>query len=504
MNKYYICLLVLFISASLFAQKDSTLTTYYYDSGEKSSEGYLVNGVPNGYWKSYYENGNIKTEGNRKNNKLSGVWKFYGEEGDLTLEITYSRGKKDGEKKNYKDSVITSIEQFEEDKKEGLSYYYYLDGSIRKEVPFENDKESGIGFEYSQEGEIQTVLTYKSGVLVKQQKINRKDNQGRKQGLFMTFYDNKKTKNEGTYKDDLKHGYFKYYNRNGSLVRSEKYINGVLQEEQGQAAKLDIRRTLHKTSSAIKTEGTYRNGVEDGVHREFDEEGNVVASKVYDMGVLLSEGIYDNIGRKQGPWKYYHPTGELKKEGSYKNDEKVGVWKYYYLNGKIEQTGTYMRDLPDGSWVWYYDNGNTWREEEYFQGKEEGIFIEYNDTGKVISKGEYIDGFREGEWFYEVGDHREIGSYLEGEKNGVWKQYYTWNDQLRFEGTFQNGLKEGYHLYYYETGIKWRVENYVSGVKEGKWIIFRKNGDVSLTIEYENGEEKRYNGVKVDNGKRKR
>lgn len=504
MNKYYICLLVLFVSTSLFAQKDSILTTYYYDSGKKSSEGYLVNGQPNGYWKTYYENGNIKSEGNRKKNLLSGVWKFYTEGEVLSLEITYKEGKKDGEKRNYKDSVIISIELFKEDKKEGITAFYYSDGKLRKEVPFEDDKESGIGFEYAYEGTIQTLLTYKSGVLVKQQKINRKDKIGRKQGLFMTFYENRKTKSEGTYKDDLKHGYFKYYDRKGSLLRTERYINGILQEDMGTAAKLDIRRTLHKTSSALKTEGTYRNGVPDGVHREFNEEGKVVGSKVYSMGKLLSEGIYDKQGRRQGPWKFYYPSGELKEEGSYKNDEKVGTWNFYYTGGKLEQTGTYIRDLEEGPWTWYYENGAPWREEEYFQGKEEGQFIEYNDTGKVISKGEYVDGYREGEWFYEVGDHREIGSYLEGEKNGLWKHYYTSNEQLRFEGSYQNGSKNGDHRYYYDTGIDWKYEKYSSGMKEGVWVFYRKNGDVSLTIEYKNGEEIKYNGVKVDNGKRKR
>ena len=49
----------------LSGQKEDSLvfTTYYYEGGAKSSEGYLKNGQPEGYWKSFYHNGQIKTEG---------------------------------------------------------------------------------------------------------------------------------------------------------------------------------------------------------------------------------------------------------------------------------------------------------------------------------------------------------------------------------------------------------------------------------------------------------
>ena len=47
---------------------------FYYPGGSLSSEGLVVNGKPEGYWKSYFENGKIKSEGNRKNFMLDSLY----------------------------------------------------------------------------------------------------------------------------------------------------------------------------------------------------------------------------------------------------------------------------------------------------------------------------------------------------------------------------------------------------------------------------------------------
>ena len=58
-------------------QKDSLEpATYYFENGQVSSEGYLRNGNPDGYWKSYHRNGKIKSEGNRKEYLLDGIWEI--------------------------------------------------------------------------------------------------------------------------------------------------------------------------------------------------------------------------------------------------------------------------------------------------------------------------------------------------------------------------------------------------------------------------------------------
>lgn len=503
-----LCCLGLLVSMSLlsFAQtgnNDSLVfKTYYYETGAKSSEGYLRDGQPDGYWKSYYRNGNLKAEGNRRNYELTGPWIFYDSEGNKTVEINYEGGLKSGLRKTYKDGKVVKEEDFTKDKLQGFTRVYFPTGELEREIPFVDNLEKGEGYEYARDGRIITLLTYKNGVLTKKQRINRTDDQDQKQGLWMSFFNNRKVKEEGPYTNGLKHGYWKYYQANGNLKRVEKWVMGQLQENAQEVAKIEVKRQIDPNTGKLAYKGAYRNGKPEGVHRKYDEEGNVVESKIYDNGVLLFEGIVDDQGLRQGPWKEYYPTGELKAEGAYKDNLKIGKWVYYYIDGQVEQTGNYMQGLVDGYWIWYYPNGQTWREEEYILGEEDGPSVEYSDSGSVIAKGNYIEGFKDGPWYFEINDHHEEGSYFEGQRMGVWKQYYLDNDQLRFEGNYENGLENGMHTYYFPNGQLKRRGIYVAGEKDGVWEYFDENGNRIITIQYENGQEVKYNGEPIRYGRR--
>lgn len=500
--------LVVGIPLHSFAQNDGDsliATTYYYEGGQKSSEGYLRNGKPDSYWKSYYRNGTLKAEGNRLNYKLDGPWKFYSREGIISSEINYKEGLKDGPRKAYDEGVLSKVDYFETDVQIGTTQYFYTDGKIKKEVPFDRGKENGQGFEYAQEdGRVITLLTFKNGSLLRKQNVNRYDEQKQRQGLWMSFHKNQKVKVEGPYLNDLKNGYWKYYTSEGDLIRVEKWVNGELQEGATEVAKVDIKREIYPKTGTLKFKGAFQNGQATGVHRNYDEEGNVISSTIYDQGITLFEGIVDAEGLKQGPWKHFYRSGELKASGSYKDDLKVGAWRYYFRDSTVEQRGSYVQGKADGLWEWFYEDGSVLREEEYAFGREDGPSVEYNDTGAVVAKGEYIDGFKEGQWEYTINDHREIGTYFEGLRNGVWRHYYLSNGQLRFEGAYENGQENGVHVEYYDNGQVKRRGEFQAGIKQGIWEFFEKNGERTVTIEFENGEELRYNGEKIDYGRRYR
>ncbi len=497
-----LCCSCLLLSGQTEKNDSLEFITYYYEGGAKSSEGYLRNGQPDAYWKSYYRNGNLKAEGNRKNHQLEGPWIFYDEEGNKTVEINYEEGKKNGIRKTYVDGAVVKEENFVDDQLQGYTREYFATGELMREIPFVDGVAKGNGYEYEKDGRIVTLLTYKGGVLTKKQGINKMDQQDQKQGLWITFYQNRKIEEEGPYVNGLKNGYWKYYQANGNLKRVEKWVMGVLQENAQEVAKIEIKREINPRTGKVAFKGAYRNDKPEGVHRKYDDEGNVVESKIFDSGILLFEGIVDEQGRRQGPWKEYYPTGELKSEGSYQDNLKVGKWVYYYLDGEVEQTGDYLRGLPDGMWTWYYPNEQVWREEEYVMGQEDGSSVEYSDSGVVIAKGSYIDGFKEGEWYFEINDHRETGNFFEGERTGEWRHYFLENGQLSFTGSYENGLATGMHVYYYPNGqVKMRGP-YSIGVRNGIWEYFNEAGIRIITIEYEDGQEVKYNGEKIKYGKR--
>lgn len=503
MIKWKLITLLLFISISAYSQSDSLKPiTYYYENGEISSSGFLRDGKPDGYWKSYYVDGTIKTEGNRVDFKLDGPWKFYDENGQIAVIINYSLDKKNGFKDTYKEGYLFKREEFIDDFKQNFTTLYYANGQIEKLTPFVNNKEHGNGYSYDTTGLIVGLQTYKLGVLVKNQSINFTDKTGFKQGLWMEFHNNLNVKSEGPYKDNLKHGFWKYYKPNGNLIRIEKWVMGVLQEDADNISKVDVRREIDPRTGKLKYLGSYVDGVKEGVQREYDADGNVVASWLYSKGILLAEGIYDELGRKQDEWKYYWPDGSIKATGKYKDDKRIQEWKYFFADGKVEQYGVYINDKPEGLWQWYFQNGELRKEENYEGGLKEGLSKEYNDTGFVLVQGEYVEDLKEGRWVYIINNTKEEGTYFAGDKQGEWKRTNLITGRLLFEGSYTSGQADGLHITYYDNGRIHRRGKYVMGVREGIWEIFDELGRIILTITYKNGKEIEYNGVKITYGKR--
>ena len=141
-------ILVLFSYFAYNQGVNSDFVQFYYPNGKVvSSEGFMVDGKPDGYWKSYYENGNLKSEGNRSNFLLDGEWKFYQEDGSISQLITYSKGKKNGKRITYTSEYILE-EYFSDDTKEGMSYTYNIDNHLVSSVNFSDGVENGMKKEF--------------------------------------------------------------------------------------------------------------------------------------------------------------------------------------------------------------------------------------------------------------------------------------------------------------------------------------------------------------------
>lgn len=475
---------------------------FYYPNGKISSEGNMRDNKPDGYWKTYFESGKIKSEGNRKNFQLDSVWKFYNEQGKIMFEFNYKEGKKNGPKKTFdsKEGFLLMMENYANDLKQGNTVNYYKDGKVKQTIPFLNGKEEGTGYEFSSDSIIITISQYKMGFVQKEEKINRKDANGLKQGVWKDFYPSGILKTETPYTDDKINGYVKEYSVKGSLLNTTKYVNGVLQTNVPELAKLDVK-TGYYESGQVKFTGTYKDGVAEGIHREFSPDGKVMAAKIYVEGILTGEGIIDTIGRQQGEWKEYHPNGELKSKGEYLNGKRIGEWIFYYSNGKVEQKGKYdKKGKAQGTWKWYYENGNLWREENYRNNLLDGLMVEYDDTGdaeKIITKGEYVDGQKEGPWILQLADYREEGSYKADKRDGQWKHFFVGNGKLRYVGKYIDGVPDGMQLFYYENGNERQTGKYVGGLKEGDWRFYDESGFLYLTIQFKNDIEIKFDGVKV-------
>ena len=502
---FILVFIFLAVFASVYAQdtiKNDGFVKFYYPNGSVSGEGILKNSKPDGYWKAYYENGTLKSEGNRTNFEVDSLWKFYDPDGKLMVEINYKSGKKNGIKTTRLDKETVN-ENFRDDIKEGYTKYFFPDGKIKQEIPFINGLEQGFGKEYGPDGTIVTLTEYKRGFVVDRLRINRKDGVGRKQGRWCIFYPQGNLKSEVTYRDDKKNGYLKEYAENGDLLKISKYADDLVLPEAEEIQKPEIQNEYYPDGK-IKISAMFRNGIPEGIRREYSSDGSVEKSYLYKNGIITGEGIVKDDGDRQGPWKNYYPDGSLMSEGNYDNEKQTGVWKYYHSNGKIEQTGKFNKlGKFDGNWKWYFDNGLLLKEENYRNGLKDGLSTEYDETGTVIEEGEFVNGNEDGPWFELTGDSFIRGTYRDGLRNGMWYNFYLDRNGEKtdslcyFKGSFIEDNPNGKHSWYWENGNLKDEGNYVNGRKEGEWYKYNFDGTLFMIITYKQGVETRYDGVKI-------
>lgn len=496
-----VVVLLILSGNSVFSQSanDSLLNAdykvFYYQGGQKSSEGYMRENKPDGYWKTYYESGNLKSEGNRLNFELDGLWKFYDDSARLQVSIEYRNGVKNGIRTTYKPEGRIE-ENFVNDIKQGNTNTYYADGKLRMFVPFVNGLEDGISKEFSPDGTVITFLEYKKGFMVSRERINRKDRNGLKQGRWKFFYDNGIVKLDGVFKDDRKNGYFKEYDENGQLLSVKKFLNDVEEKEAPELASLSVK-TDYFPSGKVKTVASYNGQTPEGVRREYNEEGKIIAGYIFHQGKMTGEGIVDEEGDRVGPWKEYYEDGTLRSVGTYDKGNRVGDWKFYYPNSKVEQQGKYSKKgKPDGIWSWFYEDGTLQREQSFIAGLEDGDYLENDETGKLLVKGQFVEGLEEGEWIYDFGQYKETGSFRGGMRNGKWKSFYA-DGTPRFEGDFIDDNMNGKATWYWPNGKVKESGTYQNGSREGDWTSFNEDGTPALIINYKNDVEKRYDGVVI-------
>ena len=522
--------LIFFSWFSVYCLAQSTANGYnkfYYDNGKLSSEGMMRDGKPDGYWKNYYKNGLLKIEGNRKQFLLDSVWKFYDEKGRINKTIDYKAGKKDGKTVQY-DTLgrVVMIEHFKNDIKSGETRTFHKNGRTKTIVQFENNKMEGVAYEYAADSTIVAISQYKTGILQSYERINQRDENNKKQGIWKEFHPNMEIKKEMKFNDDSLDGYVKEYDVTGNLLKTMKFNNGKRVLKAPEIANVEVYREVFEDGT-LKYEGVYSEGVPVGTHYRYKQKyqcdsslflkedtilkksyyaNRLVCRNVpvpdsaieYFDGTLVAKGAVDSVRNRQGLWYEYHHTGEFRAKGMYKDNNRIGEWLFLYASGQTEQKGKYdKKGRAQGLWQWYYESGQLMREEHYVNGNREGEIKDYDEEGHVILTGQYVDNKKEGLWKLQLKDYLEIGLYVNDEPDSLWKSYYMPSKTKFFEGSFQAGVPVGIHTAYHPNGEKKYVGGYSGGMRDGEWKFYNEEGYNYLTIFYKNDIEIKWQGEKI-------
>jgi len=150
--------------------------------------------------------------------------------------------------------------------------------------------------------------------------------------------------------------------------------------ENGQISDQNLaKREYYYRGGQIKNRTLYKNGVENGVYREWNESGTKII-----------EGTFQK-GQKNGEWSMYRQDGSLAITGNYLTDSIHGRWEHYD-NGELTQAYTIHLGILDGYDSIWNSTGNL-KEVFYY---DQGILV---DTGYLF----YEDQNREVKYIFENG-----------------------------------------------------------------------------------------------------
>jgi antitoxin component YwqK of YwqJK toxin-antitoxin module len=226
---------------------------------------------------------------------------------------------------------------------------------------------------------------------------------------------------------------------------------------------------------------------------------------------LVAEGNYGANGKKDGPWKYYYVSGNLRLAEEYKDGKIVneatswtkngiisrqvkfdsegedtetkeysdgGVlaslavrkgkdeyeYTFYYPSGAVRKKSTYLNDkLKDGKMTIYFENGAKQKELNYKNEKLDGSYISYFENGKIDEKIAYADD-------------KLTGPYLS----------YFDNGQLAIEANYIDGYAQGMHTEYRYDGSLYYKKNYNKGKADGEVTYYNRAGKPYGTVVYKN------------------
>jgi antitoxin component YwqK of YwqJK toxin-antitoxin module len=359
---------------------------------------------------------------------------------------------------------------------------------LMRTIPYNNGVPDGIGYEYdTTDNRIITIYTYKNGFLLSRESINRYDDNGKKTGKWIEVDSTKKLKHEVHYNNGLKYGISKTYDlKTDKLISIKRYqADSVIVTSDVKIH--EIKRDYYPDGK-IKSIGSYYNGVPDGVRRDYDNDGTIIASYIFKDGILEGTGIIDEKGKYQGKWYFFYENGKVLETGYYRDGKKSGEWIVYDTLGNIIEVMNYFNGKLDGEYIFYFYNGNVKRKIYYQDGVAEGEYVEYDIEGNVISKGKMIGDERMGKWIYRVNDLLYEVEFSNDILNGKYEIRNIKNKQKLYNGKYFDGKPINKHYRYYDNKELQLIESYdIAGERNGWEKYFNTQGYLIYKVFYKLG-----------------
>ena len=224
--------------------KEDGIERWYRDDGTLEYEIPYKNGKKEGIGKWYRTDGTLSSESPYENNKIEGIVKWYRDDGTLEYEIPYKNDKKEGIGKWYRDDGTLEAETpYKNGVKDGIKKWYRSDGTLEQETPYTNGEQTGIQKQYRTDGTLLVMNELKNGefhgIAIQYRSDGSKSYEtvfenSEPIGLSRVFDKDGKT----VVREEPYNGTINLYDKNGEVVRQDKYVDGVRVESEKMSSTL--------------------------------------------------------------------------------------------------------------------------------------------------------------------------------------------------------------------------------------------------------------------------
>jgi len=242
-------------------------------------------------------------------------WRMLGQVNAIDVKISDTVNRTNSEALKYgywveKQGDITSKGEYLLNKKNKNWISYYPNNIISKIEYYSNGLRDGISVQFDRRGKMTLLENYRNGMTHGQTIHYSQFNEtplsecdyayGKRNGMFRQYYDNGKIQEESYFKDDLKNGFSKWFNKNGRLIAVYQYLNGNFD---------GIQKTFYENDT-LQTVYFFKDNKYSGESKEFYRNGKVKVTGKY------------VLGEKDGPWTEYDELGKVQKVTKYKNGQE--------------------------------------------------------------------------------------------------------------------------------------------------------------------------------------
>lgn len=204
----------------------------------------------------------------------------------------------------------------------------------------------------------------------------------------------------------------------------------------------DLDTTIQKS--------VYHEEVSEGITRFFYDDQYYLVDKHCQFKTIERVGQYDFQQQWfNGEFTDFDNQGRAILKGNFREGRKEGPFKAFHPNGQLKWMVSYIQDIPQGLWKFYYPDGKPLLEVIYDNG-ERRILNFWDQRGKqrvINGNGKYAfevaaDGYNE---FGYIRYNRK-GKLVDGHAHGTWSIDYVFSDGKK--------RKAGYELYQHEKFVQ--------------------------------------------------